>query len=84
MAGREDEAVAVGPLRVNRVVPEEPREQDVCHRRGAEGKARVTRVRGFDRIDRKASDCVDAELVNSVESRRSGGCNRCTGRRFGA
>ena len=48
---REHEAVAVGPRRVARVVPQMAAPQDVGHRRGAHGQAGMTGVRVLDRVD---------------------------------
>ena len=43
VAGGQDEPVAIGPVRVGRGVAQEPRPQDVGHRRGAHRGARVAR-----------------------------------------
>lgn len=51
--GGKDEAVAIGPLRVARVVAQVLDPERVGHRRGPHGQAGVSRTRGFDRIDRK-------------------------------
>ncbi len=63
VAVREHEAIAVGPERVGRIVPHDPREQHVgergeCHR--GSGVARVGCPWG---VHRQAPDDVDAELL---------------------
>ena len=64
MTGGEHEAVAVGPLRVCRVVPHDPAEEDVRRGRERERRARVAGVRRLDGVDRQRPDRVDAEAVD--------------------
>ena len=66
VAGREHEPVAVGPVRVGRVVaqvvlPDLEAERGQRHRR-----ARVSGVGLVDRVDRKGPDRVDAQLVRAL------------------
>ena len=73
VTGTQHEAVAVGPVRVGRRVPQEARPQHVRHRRGAHRRARVTRVRLLHGVDRQRPDGVDGELVEiGGEGHRAG------------
>ncbi len=58
----EDEAVAVGPLRVTWVVGHDPGPEHVGQGGERHGGARVPRLGGFRRVHGEASDDVDAEL----------------------
>ena len=60
---RQDEPVAVGPVRVGRGVAQEPRPQDVGHRRRAHRGAGMTGVRLLHGVDRQGPDRVDGQLV---------------------
>jgi len=51
------------------VVLQVPLPEDVGHRRGAERKARVPRVRLLDTVDRERPDRVDAELIQGFTHR---------------
>ena len=59
VAGRQDEAVAIRPVRVGRGVAQEARPEHVGHRRRAHRGARVAGVRLLDAIDRQGPDGVD-------------------------
>ena len=72
VAGRQDEAVAVRPVRVGRGVPEEPRPEGVGHRRRAHRGARMAGVRLLDAIDREGPDRVDREAVEGLGGGRHG------------
>src|SRR5262249_9655880 len=63
MSSRQHEAVAIGPRRIRRAVPQEPRPQHIGHRGRAHGQARVTRVGLLHGIDGKKPDRVDRPLV---------------------
>ena len=58
----EDEAVAVGPLRVARVVAHDARPEHVGQRGQRHGGARVPGVGRFGRVHGEAADDVDAQL----------------------
>lgn len=62
MAGGQDEAVAVEPVGVLRVVPHDLVVEDVSHGRATHGKPRVTRIRLLDGVDRQEPDRVDRLL----------------------
>ena len=64
VAAREDEAVAVRPLRILRVVVHVVRPELIGHRRRAERQARVAGVRFLDRVRREHADGVDAFRVD--------------------
>ena len=66
VAGREDEAVAVGPDRVLRVEAEDVLPEVVGDRGQRHRRARVARVGRLDRVHRQGADRVDAELVERV------------------
>src|SRR5215470_2197718 len=61
------EAVAIGPVRIVRVVLEPARPQHVGHRCGAERHARVPAVRLLHHVDGKEADRVDALAVKRIE-----------------
>ena len=88
MAGREDEAVAVGPDRVGRIVIQPLLPEAVGHGRQAHRRAGMAGLRLLDRVDRKRADGVDAELVHLAgghayspffrrQAFRRGGCEAC-------
>ena len=62
VAGREHEAVAVGPVRILRVVLHHARVEHVRGGGERQRRARVAGLRGLDRIDRQRADGVDAQL----------------------
>ena len=64
MAAGEDEAVAVRPVGVVRVVPQEARPDQVGERRLAHRRAGVPRLRRLDHVDGEEPDGVDGELVH--------------------
>ena len=66
MPRREDEAVAVGPVRVRRVVPHRARVEHVGERGEAHRRPGVTRVRLLHGVDRERADRVDAQLVERL------------------
>jgi hypothetical protein len=68
VAGRENEAVAIGPMRIVRIVLQESLPQDVCHRGGAERQPGMARVSFLHRVDRQRADGVDAERVEGVSA----------------
>ena len=61
VSGREHEAVAVGPVRIGRVVAQVAVPQGVGDRRQRHRRPRMPRVRLLDRIDRERPDGVDGE-----------------------
>ncbi len=63
VAGRQDEAIAVGPIRALRVVPQESIPESEGHGGGAHRRARVAGFRGLDGVDRQETDSVDAQLL---------------------
>ena len=63
VAGGEREPVAVGPLRVARVVAQEARPQHVGHRRRAERQPGMAAVGLLHGVDRQRADRVDRELI---------------------
>ncbi len=80
MAGAQDEAVAVRPVRVGRGVAEEPRPERVGHRRGAHRGAGMAGVRLLDAVDREGPDRVDRELVEGLRGgRHRRACSRWSG-----
>ncbi len=72
VAGREHEPVAVGPGRIGRVVLHHARVEQVCGRRKAERRPRVTRLRRLDGVDRERADRVDRELLDRRLRHRRG------------
>ena len=70
VARRKHETVPVGPVGRARVVAQVALPEDVRHRRGAERKSRVTRVRFLDHVDRQSPDRVDREFVERLLSSR--------------
>ena len=64
VAGAEDEAVAVGPLRVRRVVVHHLRVEEVRERRERHRRARMAGVRLLHRVHRERADGVDRELFD--------------------
>ena len=67
MATRKDEAVAVRPLRILRIVVHVVRPEFIRHRRRAERQARMARVRLLDGIRRQHADRVDAFRINVAQ-----------------
>ena len=63
MATRKHEAIAIGPLRIRRVMLQVTREQRVAQWRKGHGRARVARVRLLHRVHGKGADGVDAECI---------------------
>jgi hypothetical protein len=63
VASREHEAIAVGPMRISRVVSHVPREQHVRKRRECHRRPRVARVRFLDAVHGERADGIDAQLV---------------------
>ena len=63
MASGEDETVTIGPLRFARVVPQMARPKDIRHRRGAHGHPGVAGLGLLDGVHGKATNRVDAELI---------------------
>jgi len=63
VAGGQDEAIAVGPVRVSRIVAEESREQEVRGGRHRHRQAGVPRARLLDRVHAQHPDGVDAKAV---------------------
>ncbi len=66
VAGREHEAIAVGPERIRRMVLEVARPQHVGHRRGAERQPGVAAVGLLHHVDREEAQRVDALQVERV------------------
>ncbi len=66
VAAGEDEAVAVRPVGVFRVVAQEARPEKVGERRLPERRAGVPRLRGLDLVDGEEPDGVDGELVDGL------------------
>src|SRR5262249_22494243 len=66
VAGREHEAVSVGPDRVTRVEAQEALPQAVRHRRHAHGGARMAGLGLLDGVDAEGANRVDAEPVEVV------------------
>ena len=66
VAGGEDEAVAVLPVRVGRAVPHDLRVEQVGERRERHCGARVARVRLLDGVHRQDADGVDRTLLDVV------------------
>jgi len=64
VAGREHEAVAVGPDRVGRVVAQVVLPELVGDRRQRHRRPRVPRIRLLDRVDRERANRVYGELVD--------------------
>ena len=64
MAGGEDEPVAVGPLRIRRVVVHHLRVEEVRERRERHRRARMPGVRLLDRVHRERPDGVDRTLLD--------------------
>ena len=63
VAGRQHEAVAVGPVGIGRVVLHHARPQHVGERRERHRRARVTGVRALHRVHRERAHDVDRPLV---------------------
>ena len=63
VAVRQNEAVAVGPRRLFRIVAQELLPQGVGHRRQGHGRAGMTGVGFLHRIHGEGADGVDAQLV---------------------
>ncbi len=72
VTGRQHEAVAVGPVRVLRVVAHHLREEEVADRRHAHRHAGVAVAGVLDRVHRERADGVDGELLGGG-LRRGGG-----------
>src|SRR3954453_7994028 len=64
VARREHEPVAVGPLRIARVVLHDPLEEQVRRRRHCHRHAGVARVRRLDGVHGERADRVDAEAFD--------------------
>jgi hypothetical protein len=62
VAAGEDEAVAVRPVRVVRVVAHVPRPQEIGERRLAERRAGMARLRLLDHVHGQETDGVDRRL----------------------
>ena len=63
---REHEPVAVGPLRILRVVLQVPLPEDVGHGSGAERQTGMARFRLLNGVDRERANRVDAQLVHGL------------------
>ena len=63
MAARQHEAVAVGPLRVGRVVAHHPVEQHVGQRRERHGRAGVAVAGPLGSVHGEAPDDVDGQIL---------------------
>src|ERR1700757_2957012 len=74
MAGRQDEAVPIGPKRVGGVKTELLLPQAVSYRGHAHRRARMAGLRLLNRIDRQSADRVDAEMVKLAAAHVSSGC----------
>ena len=64
VTGAEDEAVAVRPLRIRRVVVHHVRVEEVRERRERHRRARMARVRLLHRVHRERPDGVDRKLFD--------------------
>jgi hypothetical protein len=64
VAGREHEAVAVGPVRIGRVVSHALAVEDIGDGRERHGGSRVAGVGLLDRVHGEAADGVDRELLD--------------------
>ena len=73
VAGRQDEAVVVGPVRRLGVVIHHPRPQDVRQRRQRHRRARVSGVGRLRPVHRQASDDVDRLFLEGQTSLPSRG-----------
>ena len=71
-----DKAVAVGPVRLLRMILQKARPQEVCHGSRSHGQTRMPRVRLLHSIHGQAADRIDAELVELglIEHLSSIGC----------
>ena len=69
MPRREDEPVAVGPLRVTWAVPQVPCPEHVREGRERDRGARVPRIGRLDRVHGQSADRIDAEAVESRRTR---------------
>jgi len=65
VARRQDEAIAIGPVRIPRVVAEEACPQHVRHRRRSHRQPRVTGVRALHGVHSEEADRVDAEVIEA-------------------
>ena len=76
MAARQDEAVAVGPGRIGRVMPQMLRVDEVRERRERHGRTGMAGIGLLDRVHRKCPDRVDGQAaqvcVGHVAPRRYG------------
>ncbi len=66
VAGRQHEAVAIGPVRISRIVPQESGPEHVRHRRRSHRESGVTRVGLLHRIDGEEADRVDRDVVGML------------------
>ena len=64
VAARQDEAIAVRPERIGRVVAEVSGPQQIGHRRLAERRAGVAGFRLLDHVDGEKAQSIDGELVD--------------------
>ena len=65
VARGQDEAVAVRPRRVRRVVAQEAGPEDVGHRRRAHGEARMAGVGMLDGVHGQEADGVDRQVIEA-------------------
>src|SRR5208282_5028195 len=72
MPGGQHKTIAIGPFWVGGIVPKMARPQDVRHRRRAQRRPRMSRVRFLDGVDRQRPDRVDAKLVDWLKRRTHG------------
>ena len=83
MAGRQHEAVAVGPDRVGRVEPQDVLPEVIGHGRHGHRRAGVPRIGGLNRVHREGANRVDAGGVQRMPLRLDPrirvdrGCHRC-------
>ncbi len=56
VAGRQDETVPVGPMRIDRIMPEKPCPQHIGHGRSAQGQPRMAAIGLLHRVNRQEAE----------------------------